>query len=169
MVVTRSYLDISVDLFILFILFIYLFIYLLNIYTGRIFLTSSFSHLLMTQKPDVRVKIIPLAFSLFTGSSVKHLQRPIPYHEINVFSRPHFFTIELYTSHLHSQFVFLFHNLCTVILTRIIDYYCYFQVTEVLIQGLFITSTHQIMTNGILLKQGNIFYLPQYQQFVAEN
>ena len=110
--------------FIYFIYFIYLFIYLLNIYTGRIFLTSSFSHLLMTQKPDVRVKIIPLAFSLFTGSSVKHLQRPIPYHEINVFSRPHFFTIELYTSHLHLQFVFLFHNLCTVILTRIIDYYC---------------------------------------------
>ena len=79
-----------------------------------LFLTSSFFHLLIKQKPDVRVKIIPLAIFFFIGSSVKHLQRPTPHHDINVCSRSHFFTTELinkfkslYTSHLHSQLVFL--------------------------------------------------------------
>ena len=77
-------------------------------------LTSSFFHLLVKQKPDVRVKIISLVISFFIGSSVKQLQRPTPHHKINICSRLHFFTIELinkfeslYTSHLHSQSVFL--------------------------------------------------------------
>ena len=89
MVVTRAYLDISVfDKFI-------------------------FS-LLIKQKPDVRVKIVPLAIFFFIGSYVKNIQHPTPNHEINVCSRSHFFTIELinkfeslYTSHLHSLSVFL--------------------------------------------------------------
>ena len=79
-----------------------------------LFLTSSFFHLLIKQKPDVRVKIIPLAIFFFIGSSVKHLQRHTPHHDINICSRSHFFTIELinkfeslYASHLHSQSVFL--------------------------------------------------------------
>ena len=79
-----------------------------------LFLTSSFFHLLMKQKPDVRVKIIPLTIFFFLGSYVRHVQHATPYHEINVCSRSHFFTIELinkfeslYTSHLHSQSVFL--------------------------------------------------------------
>ena len=69
-----------------------------------LFLTSPFFHLLIKQKPDVRVKIIPLTF-FFIGSSVKHQHRPTLHH---------FFTIELinkfesqYTSLLHSQSVFL--------------------------------------------------------------
>ena len=79
-----------------------------------LFLTSSFFHLLIKQKPDVRVKIIPLTIFFFLGSYVRHVQHATPYHEINVCSRSHFFTIELinkfeslYTSHLHSQSVFL--------------------------------------------------------------
>ena len=79
-----------------------------------LFLTSSFFHLLIKQKPDVRVKIIPLTIFFFLRSSVRHVQHATPYHEINVCSRSHFFTIELinkfeslYTSHLHSQSVFL--------------------------------------------------------------
>ena len=59
-----------------------------------LFLTSSFFHLLIKQKPDVRVKIIPLAIFFFLGSYVRHLQL------INKFE-------SLYTSHLHSQSVFL--------------------------------------------------------------
>ena len=77
-------------------------------------MTSSFFHLLIKQKPDVRVKIIPLKIFFFFGSYVSHLQHATPYHKINVCSRSHFFTIELinkfeplYTSHLHSQSVFL--------------------------------------------------------------
>ena len=77
-------------------------------------LTSSFFHLLMKQKPDVTVKIIPLKIFFFLGSYVRHVQHTRPYSEINVCSRSQFFTIELinkfeslYTSHLHSQSVFL--------------------------------------------------------------
>ena len=79
-----------------------------------LFLTSSFFHLLMKQKPNVGVKIIPLAIFFFIGSCVRHLQHPAPHHEINVCNQSHFFTIGLinkfeflYTSHLHSQPVFL--------------------------------------------------------------
>ena len=79
-----------------------------------LFLTSSFFHLLIKQKPDVRVKIIPLTIFFFIGSYVKNIQHPTPHHEISVCSRSYFFTIELiskfeslYTSHLHSQSVFL--------------------------------------------------------------
>ena len=79
-----------------------------------LFLTSSFFHLLIKQKPDVRVKIIPLTIFFFLGSYVRHVQHATPYHEINVCSRSHFFTIELinkfeslYTSHLHLQSIFL--------------------------------------------------------------
>ena len=79
-----------------------------------LFLTSSYFHLLMKQKPDVRVKIIPLTIFFFLGSYVRHVQHATPYDEINVCSRSQFFTIELinkveslYTSHLHSQSVFL--------------------------------------------------------------
>ena len=79
-----------------------------------LFLTSSFFHLLIKQKPDVRVKIIPLTIFFFLGSYVKHVQHATLYHEITVFSRSHFCTIELinkfeslYTSHLHSRLVFL--------------------------------------------------------------
>ena len=53
MVVTRTYLDIS--------------------------FTSSFFHLLMKQKPDVTVKIIPLAIFFFTGGYVRHFQHPTPH------------------------------------------------------------------------------------------
>ena len=60
-----------------------------------LFLTSSFFHLLIKQKPDVRVKIIPLTIFFFLGSYVRHVQHATPYHEMNVFSRSHFFTIEL--------------------------------------------------------------------------
>ena len=79
-----------------------------------VFLTSSFFHLLIKQKPDVRVKIIPLTILFFLGSYVRHLQHATPYHKINACSRSHFFTIELinnfeylHTSHLHSQLIFL--------------------------------------------------------------
>ena len=79
-----------------------------------LFLTSSFFHLLIKKNSDVRVKIILLAIFFFIASSVKHLQRSTPHHDINVCSRSHFFTIELinkfeslYTSHLHLQSVFL--------------------------------------------------------------
>ena len=79
-----------------------------------VFLTSSFFHLLIKQKPDVRVKIIPLTILFFLGSYVRHLQHAAPYHKINACSRSHFFTIELinnfeylHTSHLHSQLIFL--------------------------------------------------------------
>ena len=44
------------------------------------FLTSSFFHLLIKQKPDGRVKIILLAFFLFLGSYVRHIQHATPYH-----------------------------------------------------------------------------------------
>ena len=79
-----------------------------------LFLISSFFHLLIKHKPDVRVKIIPLAIFFLLGSYVRHLQHATPYHEINVCSQSHFFTIglinkfeSLYTSHLHLQSVFL--------------------------------------------------------------
>ena len=55
-----------------------------------LFLTSSFFHLLMKQKPDVRVKIIPLTIFFFLGSYVRHVQHATPYDEINVCSRSHF-------------------------------------------------------------------------------
>ena len=77
-----------------------------------LFLTSSFFHLLIKQKPDVRVKIIPLAIFFFIGSYIK-----------KIFNIPHLImesmfaanlTIELiikfeslYTSQFHSQSVFL--------------------------------------------------------------
>ena len=57
-----------------------------------LFLTSSFFHLLIKQKPDVRVKIIPLTIFFFLGSYVRHLQHATPYHEINVCSQSLFFT-----------------------------------------------------------------------------
>ena len=70
--------------------------------------------MLIKQKPDVWVKIIPLTIIFFLGSYVRQIQHATPYHEINVWSRSHFFTIELinifeslYTSHLHLQSVFL--------------------------------------------------------------
>ena len=55
-----------------------------------LFLTSSFFHLLMKQKPDVRVKIIPLTIFFFLGSYVRHAQHATPYDEINVCNRSHF-------------------------------------------------------------------------------
>ena len=57
-----------------------------------LFFTSSFFHLLKKQKPDVRVKMIPLAIFFFLGSYVRHLQHATPYHEINVCSQSLFFT-----------------------------------------------------------------------------
>ena len=79
-----------------------------------LFLASSSFHLLMKQKSDVRVKIIPLAIFFFIASYVTHLQHPKPHHEINICSWLTSITIELtnrleslYTSHLHSQSVFL--------------------------------------------------------------
>ena len=101
-----------------------------------LFLTSSFFHLLIKQKPDVRVKIIPLEIVFFLGSYVRHLQHATPYHEINVCSRSHIFTIELINKFdtyillicTYNQIFCQFHSLCIVILTRTIDYYCYFQV-----------------------------------------
>ena len=79
-----------------------------------LFLTSSFFQLLIRQKPDVRVKIIPLAIFFFLRSYVRYLQHVTPSHEIKVCSRSHFFTIELinkfeslYSSHLHLQSIFL--------------------------------------------------------------
>ena len=79
-----------------------------------LFLTSSFFHLLIKQKPDVRVKIIPLKNFFFLGSYVRHIQYATPYHEISVCNQSHSFTIELInkfeslcTSHLNSQSVFL--------------------------------------------------------------
>ena len=75
-----------------------------------LFLTSSFFHSLIKQKSDVRVKIIPLTTFFFLGNYVRHLQHATPYHEINICSRSHFFTIELinkieslHTYHLDSQ------------------------------------------------------------------
>ena len=55
-----------------------------------LFLTSSFFHLLITQKSGVRVKIILLTIFFFIGSPVKHLQHPTPHHDINACSRSHF-------------------------------------------------------------------------------
>ena len=70
--------------------------------------------MLIKQKPDVKVKIILLKNFFFLGSYVRHVQHATPYHEINVCSQSHFFTIELinkfeslYTSHLHSLSVSL--------------------------------------------------------------
>ena len=60
-----------------------------------LFLTSSFFHLLLKQKPDVRVKIILLAIFFFIGSYIKNIPHPTPHHEINVWSPSHFFNIEL--------------------------------------------------------------------------
>ena len=48
-----------------------------------LFLTSSFFHLLMKQKPDVRVKIVPLTIFFFLESYVRHVQHATPYDEIN--------------------------------------------------------------------------------------
>ena len=55
-----------------------------------LFLTSSFFHLLIKQKPDVRVKIIPLRIFFFLGSYVRHLQHATPYHE-SMFVADHIF------------------------------------------------------------------------------
>ena len=52
-----------------------------------IFLTSSFFHLLIKQKPDVRVKIIPLTIFYYLGSSVEHVLYATPYHEVSVCSQ----------------------------------------------------------------------------------
>ena len=60
-----------------------------------LFLTSSFFHLLMKQKPDIRVKIIPLAIFFFIESSVKHLQCPTSHLDINVVCSQSHFAIEL--------------------------------------------------------------------------
>ena len=38
-----------------------------------LFLASSFFHLSIKQKPDVRVKIIPLTIFFFLGSYVRHV------------------------------------------------------------------------------------------------
>ena len=54
-------------------------------------LTSSFLYFLIKPKPDVRVKIIPLAIFFLIDGSTKHLQRPTPHHDINVCIRSHFF------------------------------------------------------------------------------
>ena len=51
-----------------------------------LFLTRSFFHYLIKRKPNVRVKIIPLAVFFFIGCSVKHLQHPTLYHDIHVCS-----------------------------------------------------------------------------------
>ena len=51
-----------------------------------LFLTRSFFHYLIKPKPNVRVKIIPLAVFFFIGCSVKHLQHPTLYHDIHVCS-----------------------------------------------------------------------------------
>ena len=90
---------------------------------------------------------------------VKHLQRPTPHHEINVCSQSitFFFTTELINEfvslYIYFSFTFTisFLSVLQLILTCIIDYYYYFQLIYVLIQGLFITSSHQIMTNGIFI------------------
>ena len=50
-----------------------------------LFLTSSFFHLLIKQKPDVSVKIITLAIFFFLGSYVRHLQHATPYQSITFF------------------------------------------------------------------------------------
>ena len=102
-----------------------------------LFLTSLFSHLLIKQKPDVTVKIFPVAIFFFLRRYARHLEHATPYHEINVCSRSHFFTIELISKLINpcillistrNQFFCQFHSLCIVNVTRIIDYYCYFQV-----------------------------------------
>ena len=68
---------------------------------------SSLFHLPIKQKPDVRIKIIPLVIYFLTGYSM-------PYQDFNVCSRSQFFTVELmnkfeslYTSKMHLQTVFL--------------------------------------------------------------
>ena len=68
---------------------------------------SSLFHLPIKQKPDVRIKIIPLVIYFMTGYSM-------PYQGFNVCSRSQFFTVELmnkfeslYTSKMHLQTVFL--------------------------------------------------------------
>ena len=78
-----------------------------------LFLTGSFSHLPIKQKPDVRIKTITQIIFFFIGYSVKHLQPTAPYQETNVCSRSQFFTIKLinkfeslYTSQLHLQTIF---------------------------------------------------------------
>ena len=55
-----------------------------------LFLTSSFSHLLIKQKPDVRVKIIPLTILFFLGSYARHIQHAAPDHKADACSRSHF-------------------------------------------------------------------------------
>ena len=62
-----------------------------------------------------------------------------------------------------NQFFCQFHSLCIMILARVIDYYCYFHVIYVLIQDLFLTSSHYIMTNGIFLNIEDYISSPQYQ------
>ena len=48
-----------------------------------LFLTSSFFHFLINEKPDVRVKIILLTIFFYLESHVRHLEHAAPYHEIN--------------------------------------------------------------------------------------
>ena len=105
-----------------------------------LFLTSSFFYLLIKQKPDVRVKIILLAFfflswKLCKTSSTCHTLswdqclQPITFFH---FFLPMNWSINLSPCILlistRNQFFCQFHSLCIVIVTRIIDYYCYFQV-----------------------------------------
>ena len=102
-----------------------------------LFLKSSCFHLLIKQKPDVRVNIIPLAIVFFVGSYVKNLQHPTPHHETTMFAADRTFLPLNWSINLdpyillictHNQFFCQFHSLCIVILTRVIDYYYYFQV-----------------------------------------
>ena len=56
-----------------------------------LFLTSSYFHLLIKQKLDVRVKFILLIIFFFLGSYVRHVQHATLHHKINVCSRSYFF------------------------------------------------------------------------------
>ena len=54
-----------------------------------------FFHLLIKPKPDVRVKIIPLAIFFFVGYSLEYFQCPTSHRDINVCSQLPFFAFEL--------------------------------------------------------------------------
>ena len=56
-----------------------------------LFLTSSYFHLLIKQKLDVRVKFILLIIFFFLGSYVRHVQHATLHHKMNVCSRSYFF------------------------------------------------------------------------------
>ena len=80
-----------------------------------VFLTSSFFHLLIKQKPDVVVKIISLVIFFFIGSSSRSHFLPLNW---SISLNPYILLI--YT---RNQLFYQFHSLCIVILTRITDYY----------------------------------------------